>query len=72
MSSQHLIRPTVAALFLAALSLPGLAQEVQVEPLPPTPIEVGPTDDASEGYILNLRDTEISLLAEQVSQITGR
>lgn len=76
----------VRVLLLAALLIPGAlwspasAQEPSGPPPAPqaaTPQPAAPGDgqtlaDTGETFVINLRDTDIRVLSEQVSQITGR
>lgn len=60
----------LAALLFGALCSAALAQETSAPPAPP---EGGQElADSGETFVINLRDTDIRVLSEQVSQITGR
>ena len=76
---------TGALWFTGALWSPAPAQEASGQAPPPqsvtpqsvTPQSATPADgrtlaDTGETFVINLRDTDIRVLSEQVSQITGR
>ncbi|UWQ23169.1 type II secretion system secretin GspD [Jannaschia sp. W003] len=67
-------RPVAAALFALLLVVAPLAARAQITAVEGDGVVVatdGPLPD-DQSFVINLRDTEIAALAEQVSEITGR
>ena len=60
------MRPLFAAAFALLLAIGGAAHAQ------PALIDGDALDPGAESFVINLRDTDIAVLAEQVSQITGR